>query len=226
MGFPEYQFFSTFNRVAGSSAVPPAEKQNSASIFLKDVDSNPQPSPYFDLIAAAKSSGTEYWQIWNLLAFRPKAADYLVRLSHEIMHEDAPISVALRELIAAYTSSLNRCEFCMKAHAAVAADLYNDEALVWSVIRDLEGAALPERDKAVLRFVRSITLDSGSVNEGDIATLHAAGWDDTSIFYAIAACALFNFYNRFISANGVKPVSDEAFRRLAARMAQKGYIRE
>lgn len=210
----------------GLASTPVAAMRAPAHLFLKDVENNPQPSPYFDLIAAAKSSGTEYWQIWNLLAFRPKAADYLARLSHEIMHEDAPISVALRELIAAYTSSLNRCEFCMKAHAAVAADLYNDEALVWSVIRDLEGAALPERDKAILRFVRHITLGSGSVNEDDIAVLHAAGWDDASIFYAIAACALFNFYNRFISANGVKPVSDEAFRRLASRMAQKGYIRE
>jgi uncharacterized peroxidase-related enzyme len=197
-----------------------------ASMFLKDVENNPQPSPYFDLIAAAKSSGAEYWQIWNLLAFRPKAAHHLARLSHEIMHEEAPISVALRELIAAYTSSLNRCEFCMKAHAAVAAHLYNDEALVWSVMRDLEGSALPERDKTILRFARKVTLDSGSIDAADIAALQEAGWDDTSIFYAIAACALFNFYNRFVSANGVKPVSDQAFRRLAARMAQKGYVRD
>jgi uncharacterized peroxidase-related enzyme len=202
------------------------QERNLASMSLKDVENNPRPSPYFDLIAAAKSSGTEYWQIWNLLAFRPKAADYLARLSHEIMHEDAPISTALRELIAAYTSSLNGCEFCMKAHAAVAAQLYGDEALVWSVIDGLEQAALPEKDKAILRFVRKVTLESGSVNESDIATLHAAGWDDTSVFYAIAVSALFNFYNRFVSANGVKPVSDEAFRRLAARMAQKGYVRE
>ena len=200
--------------------------ESAPSMFLLDVENNPQPSPYFDLIAAAKSSGTEYWRIWNLLAFRPKAADFLARLSHEIMHEDAPISVALRELIAAYTSSLNRCEFCMKAHAAVAAHLYKDEALVWGVIRDLEGSALPEQDKAILRFVRKVTLESGSIDEADIATLHAAGWDDTSIFYAIAASALFNFYNRFVSANGVKPVSDQAFRRLAARMAEKGYVRE
>lgn len=200
--------------------------QTAPSMFLLDVENNPQPSPYFDLIAAAKSSGSEYWRIWNLLAFRPKAADFLARLSHEIMHEDAPIGIALRELIAAYTSSLNRCEFCMKAHAAVAAHLYKDEALVWSVIRDPEGSALPEIDKAILRFVRKVTLDSGSIDEADIATLHAAGWDDTSIFYAIAASALFNFYNRFISANGVKPVSDQAFRRLAARMAEKGYVRE
>jgi uncharacterized peroxidase-related enzyme len=200
--------------------------QSAPSMFLLDVENNPQPSPYFDLIAAAKSSGSEYWRIWNLLAFRPKAADFLARLSHEIMHEDAPISVAMRELIAACTSSLNRCEFCMKAHAAVAAHLYNDEALVWSVIRDLEGSALSEKDKAILRFTRKVTLESGSIDEADIATLHTAGWDDTSIFYAIAASALFNFYNRFVSANGVKPVSDQAFRRLASRMAEKGYVRE
>jgi uncharacterized peroxidase-related enzyme len=196
------------------------------SMFLADVENNPQPSPYFDLIAAAKSSGAEYWRIWNLLAFRPKIADHLARLSHEIMHEEAPISVALRELIATYTSSLNHCEFCMKAHAAVAIHLCKDEALVWSVVHDLEQSALPERDKAMLRFSRKVTLDSDSINEADVATVHAAGWDDTSIFYAIAVCALFNFYNRFVSSNGVKPVSDQAFRRLGARMAEKGYVRE
>jgi uncharacterized peroxidase-related enzyme len=200
--------------------------QEPASLFLQDVENNPQPSPYFDLIAAAKSSGSEYWRIWNLLAFRPKAAHHLARFSHEIMHEDAPISTAMRELIAAYTSSLNRCEFCMKAHAAVVAHLYGDEALVWHVIRNLESSALPEREKAMLRFVRKITLESASINAVDVATLHSEGWDDTSIYYAIAACGLFNFYNRFVSANGVKPVSDEAFRRFGARMAQKGYLRD
>ena len=200
--------------------------QDAPPMFLLDVQNNPQPSPYFDLIAAAKSSGSEYWRIWNLLAFRPKAADYLARLSHEIMFEEAPIGTALRELIAAYTSSLNGCEFCMKAHAAVAAHLCKDEALVWSVIRDLEASPLPEQDKALLRFVRKITLASGSIDEADIAVLHQAGWDDTAMFFAISACALFNFYNRWVSANGVKPVSDQAFRRLGARMAEKGYVRE
>jgi len=67
--------------------------RKSASMFLKDVESISQPSPYFDLIAAARSSGTEYWGIWNLLAFRPKVAASLARLSHEIMHEDAPIGL-------------------------------------------------------------------------------------------------------------------------------------
>jgi len=203
-----------------------AGRREPNSMFLRVVENNPRPSPYLDLIAAANSSGTEYWRIWNLLAFRPRIAEHLCRLSHEIMFEEAPISTALRELIAAYTSSLNGCEFCMKAHAAVAAILYNDEGLVWTAIHDLDGSALPEREKLILRFAGKITRESESINEQDIAALHSAGWDDASIFYAIAACALFNLYNRFVSANGVKPVSDRAFRRLGARMAEKGYIRE
>lgn len=197
----------------------------SDELLLADVEHHPQPSPYTDLIAAAKASGSEYWGIWSLLAFRPKAAQHLARFTQEIMHEEAPISVALRELIAAYTSSLNQCEFCMKAHAAVAAHLYGDEDLVDSAVRNPENAPLPQAEKALLRFIRKVTLTASEVNREDIAALHAAGWDDAAIYYAIAACALFNFYNRFVSANGVVPVSDETFHRNGARMAEKGYLR-
>ena len=175
---------------------------------------------------AARRTGAEYWQIWNLLAFRPELAKHLARLSHEIMFADAPLTSAMRELIAAYTSSLNRCTFCMKAHAAVAAHLFGDETLVQEVLRDPERSALAEKDKALLRFVRTVTLDSGSITEADFPPLRSVGWEDAAIFYAIAACALFNFYNRYVSANGVKLVSEDAFRRLGARMAEKGYTRE
>jgi alkylhydroperoxidase family enzyme len=114
----------------------------------------------------------------------------------------------------------------MKAHAAVAVHLYGDSDLYWGAIRDVETSALPEKDKAMLRFVRKVTLESASINAADVAVLHRQGWDDASVYYAIAACGLFNFYNRFVSANGVKPVSDEAFLRFGARMAQIGYVRE
>jgi uncharacterized peroxidase-related enzyme len=195
-------------------------------VFLADIEANPHAGPYADAIASAKSAGSEYWGIWNILAFRPQVAYHLCELSHELMFVEAPISPALRELIAAYTSSLNRCEFCMNAHASVAAHQYGDKELVSSVLRDLETSVLPERDKALLRFVRKLTLDSGSIAEADIDVLKDAGWDDTSIYYAIGACALFNFYNRFVSGNGVKLVSEEAFRRLGERMARVGYSRE
>ena len=195
-------------------------------IFLCDVEANPQPGPYADAIAAAKKAGSEYWGIWNILAFRPQAAYHLCELSHELMFDEAPISAALRELIAAYTSSLNGCEFCMNAHAAVASHLYGDRELVWNVLHDLENSALPQGEKALLRFTSKLTLDPGSISQSDVDVLKACGWDDTSIFYAIGVSALFNFYNRFVSGNGVKLVSDESFRRLGERMAKAGYSRE
>lgn len=194
-------------------------------MFLRGVEENPKPSTYRDLIENAKASGTDYWQIWHLLAFDPEAAHHLAALSHTLMHKECPISAGLRELIAAYTSSLNQCEFCMKAHAAVASKLLGDEALVWGVIRDLDASDLENKDKALLRFVRKVTLAPASITAADTQQLNVAGWDDASIFYAISACALFNFYNRWISASGVNPVSDEAFKNLASRMAAAGYAR-
>lgn len=194
-------------------------------MYLRGVEENPKPSVYRDLIENAKSSGGDYWQIWHLLAFDPEAAHHLAALSHTLMHKPGPLSAGLRELIAAYTSSLNNCEFCMKAHAAVASQLLDDPSLVWSVIENLETSALAEREKTLLRFVKKITLAPGSITAADTQTLNEAGWDDASIFYAISASALFNFYNRWISASGVHPVSDEAFKRLASRMAVTGYAR-
>jgi uncharacterized peroxidase-related enzyme len=114
----------------------------------------------------------------------------------------------------------------MNAHAAVAAHLYNDKELVESVLRDPENSSLKEMDKALLRFVRKLTLESGSIGVQDIDGLKAAGWDETSIYYAIGACALFNFYNRLVSGNGVKMVSEEAFHGLGERIARVGYSRE
>ena len=195
-------------------------------MFLPGVEQNPKPSTYLELIEAARAAGMEYWQIWHLLAFQPEAARNLVGFSQIVMHDPAPISPGLRELIAAYTSSLNQCEFCMKAHTAVAAHIYQDNDLVASVLRDPETSPLSEKEKALLRFVRKVTFASADIHAADTESLRTIGWDDAAIFYAITACALFNFYNRWVSASGVRPVSDEAFRRLAAPMAERGYVRK
>jgi len=194
-------------------------------MFLRGVEDNPKPSVYRDLIGNAKSSGGDSWQIWHLLAFDPEAAHHLAALSHTLMHNEAPISSGLRELIAAYTSSLNKCEFCTKAHAAAAAELLHDEALVADVVRDPETSDLDDQHKALLRFVRKVTLTPASITADDTIGLNQAGWDDAAIFYAMSACALFNFYNRWVLASGVHPVSDETFKHLASRIAKTGYAR-
>jgi uncharacterized peroxidase-related enzyme len=197
-------------------------------IYLPGVENNPQPSAYLDLINAVKSDpgfGGEYWQIWHLLAFRPEMTIHLGRFTHAVMYEEGPIAPSLRELIATYTSSLNNCQFCMRSHAAVTTHLLNDAALVQAVIQDLESAPIPESEKALLRFVRKVTLESAKIVREDMQPLYAHGWDDAAIYYAITVSALFNFYNRWINATGVHPVSAENHTLHAAKIAARGYIR-
>ncbi|MFP5249937.1 MAG: carboxymuconolactone decarboxylase family protein [Acidobacteriota bacterium] len=133
--------------------------------WLPDVEAHPQPSPYADLIRMAKAVGREHWQIWNLFAFRPEVTQHLASFTEGVMRSPAPVSAGLRELIAAYTSYANRCEFCWRSHAAVAAELLGSEELVQSVLDDLESAPLPEAEKALLRFARKMTWP------------RCAGWD-------------------------------------------------
>ncbi len=100
------------------------------------------------------------------------------------------------------------------------------EELVWGVLEDLETSALPEKEKALFRFVAKVNRDSPQITAGDIQPLYEAGWTDEAIYYAITVCALFNFYNRWVDASGVHALSDEAHRAGGKRSAVQGYIRK
>jgi uncharacterized peroxidase-related enzyme len=194
-------------------------------MFLRDVEAAETNSPFGDLIRTARAAGAEYPQIWHMFAFQPHATKHLERFTQAIMRDPGPISPGLRELIAAYTSARNDCPFWLKSHAAVAAELLGDEALVGGVIKDLESSPLAEAEKALLRFVDKVNRDSIRIGPPDIEALRQAGWDEAAIYYAITVCALFNFYNRWIDASGVHALSEEAHRVGGKRSAKFGYVR-
>lgn len=93
------------------------------------------------------------------------------------------------------------------------------------VLADLETSALADNEKALLRFVRKVNADSANIGAPDIEALHAVGYTDEVVYYAITVCALFNFFNRWIDASGVHAMSDEAHRAGAKRSAIHGYSR-
>ena len=105
-------------------------------------------------------------------------------------------------------------------------ELLGSEELVWGVLRDLESSALPEKEKALFRFVTKVNRNSPSMGPADMQPLYDVGWADDAIYYAITVCALFNFYNRWIDASGVHALSEEAHREGGKRSALHGYIRK
>lgn len=114
----------------------------------------------------------------------------------------------------------------MKAHAAVAAELLGSEELVWSALEDPDNSPLKPEEKVLLRFIDKVNAESPHIGPQDIEPLHAAGWTDEAIYFAITVCALFNFYNRWVDAAGVHPMSEEAHRDGGKRMALQGYVRK
>ncbi len=94
------------------------------------------------------------------------------------------------------------------------------------MLADVETSPLDDAHKALFRFVDRVNHDSPRISPDDMAPLRALGWTDEAIYFAVTVCALFNFYNRWIDAIGVHPLSDAAHREGGKRSAKMGYVRE
>ena len=95
-----------------------------------------------------------------------------------------------------------------------------------AVVEDFESSPLNDSEKVLFRFLDRVNSDSPAIRAGDLDIVRAAGWTDEQIYYAITVCALFNFYNRWIDATGVHPLSEEAHREGGKRSAATGYVRK
>jgi uncharacterized peroxidase-related enzyme len=180
---------------------------------------------YKELIDTVRKAGGSVSQIWHLFAFKPEATKHLETFSQAVMRGPSPLSPALRELIAAYTSAGNECRFCRTSHTAVAEELYTDSTLVLGALEDVQSSRLSPAEKALLTFVAKVNHDAQRITPADVKPLHDAGWSDEAIYDAITVCALFNFFNRWVGATGVHQQPDEAIRATGKRLAERGYIR-
>ena len=59
--------------------------------------------------------------IRSALAFRPETAGPLLELAEVLLRGENTLSRGERELIAAYVSNLNECDFCQASHSIFAA---------------------------------------------------------------------------------------------------------
>ena len=80
-------------------------------MFLKDVEAHKGDDNYTRAIEMMRKAGPEYPQILHMFSYKINATVHLERFTQEMLREAAPLSPGIRELIAAYTSSLNQCPF-------------------------------------------------------------------------------------------------------------------
>ena len=92
-----------------------------------------------------------------------------------------------------------------------------------AVLNDYRTAPIPEKEKLLFRFLEKATRESYRIHAGDVEQVQAAGWSDEAIYDAITVCALFNFYNRWCDATGVRDMTRFGYQTVAKRIASHGY---
>ena len=154
----------------------------------------------------------------------PEAARPLLEYHEVLLRGDSPFSAAERELIAAYVSGLNDCDYCHAGHSQTAVALGIGPETIDQMLMHSGHEHLDVRMQTVLAFVRKLTLSPGKITAVDADAIFAAGWDDRALHDAVAICGLFNLMNRLVNGLGVE--ASEAYTRLAAqRLAQNGYAK-
>jgi uncharacterized peroxidase-related enzyme len=136
--------------------------------------------------------------------FQERPAKYMMLLSfaQEILREDSFLSSTEREVIAAYTSKLNGCQYCCGSHTAFATSIgATEQDLQVIETEDIEGHPLA----AILRYVKKLTVAPSTISEEDKQLVHNAGFSEDQLKDAIAVCAAFNLFNRIVEGHGVAP---------------------
>ena len=143
-------------------------------------------------------------------------------VTHEAMRGSSAWSVGDRELMAAFVAKTNRCEFCTKAHAAVAKRAYGEENIVSAFLSDPGTATIVEPLRATLLMLAKLTREH-AVNVDDIRAVLAAGASPQQIEDALAVCFSFNVIGRLADAFGFFVPGPNAFEAGAKVLLRRGY---
>ena len=144
---------------------------------------------------------------------QPHLADVLKRFGrgiwplcefHDVvLRGESEWSVAERELMAAFVSGLNACQFCHDTHRIVAELHGIDAGVLETLVTDTAHASVSPPLAAVLAYLRKLTQTPSRMTDADARAVFNAGVSEQALYDAITICALFNFMNRIVEGCGV-----------------------
>jgi uncharacterized peroxidase-related enzyme len=152
----------------------------------------------------------------------PETARPLLDYHQALLRGPSPLSVAERELIAAYVSGLNACRYCHGVHTATAQSFGIPAGTLAALLDDIGTAPVAERMKPLLRYAGKLTLTPSKITPTDAEAALAAGWEEKALHDAVAVCGLFNLMNRLVEGLGII-AGEDYFQASARRLADQGY---
>jgi uncharacterized peroxidase-related enzyme len=164
--------------------------------------------------------------IRSLALYRPESGQHLYALAQVLLRGESPLAAAERELIAAYVSSRNACDFCMNSHAAAARYLFKDDnKVVDLVLDDFRSADISDKLKALLNIAGKVQQSGKAVLEEDVAEARKKGATDRDIHDTVLISATFCMFNRYVDGlASFTPADPIAYEEMGKRLGDKGYV--
>jgi uncharacterized peroxidase-related enzyme len=161
----------------------------------------------------------------GLFLYRPETAQPLNELVDVLLRGPSSLTRGERELIAAYVSGLNDCNYCSSAHSAyAAAQLPGGKELVAEVRADADSAPVSAKVKALLRIAAAVQQSGQKVSEDDVAAARAEGATDVEIHDTVLIAATFCLFNRYVDGLATALPDDPDFYDVRAqRIVAVGY---
>lgn len=165
--------------------------------------------------------------IGSLFRYRPDTGQPLKELAETLLRGDSTLTRGERELIAAYVSRLNSCDFCAWSHGAFAAHQVEDGyETVEGVHADIDTAPVSPKMKTLLRIAGKVQQSGLAVTPADIDAARAEGATDVEIHDAVLIAAAFCMYNRYVDGLAVvTPQEPAAYDAMAEMIVTAGYVR-
>ncbi len=140
----------------------------------------------------------------HILTLNREAGRALVAFHTAALRNAGPLEPAHKELIAAYVSGLNACQYCFGVHAQTAQAFGLGEGVIEALLTDVDNADVPDKLKPLLHYARKLTLEPSRMTSRDAQLVFDAGWSEAALHDAVLTVCLFNFMNRLLEGHGVK----------------------
>ena len=139
--------------------------------------------------------------IVSLFVYDREVASRLTAMGQTIMRRKRGLSIGERELIGAFVSKMNDCQFCCDSHTACAKQYLGND-LVEQVIEECDLEVLPMKMRALL----TVAVHVQELNREDLPfAIEAAkiyGASDEEIHDAVLITAFFSMCNRYVDGLG------------------------
>lgn len=144
----------------------------------------------------------------HILTLNPSAGRALIEFHTAVLRADTQLTAKDKELIAAYVSGLNACQYCFGVHKETAKAYGVEESLIVALLDDIDSAPVDPKLKPILAYAKVLTLAPAKATQRHVDAIVAAGWTERDLHDAVLTVCLFNFMNRLLEGHGVKGSAD------------------